>query len=1173
MDPHICESPNCIHSSHLKNYKPFVPIHLHDDFSLLDGASSVKHYVKLAKEFNIPGISITNHGNATSIYQFYKTVKEAGLKPILGEEFYLSTDLIIRKPNRDRELIARDKHQTILIKNAEGYKNFCKLNYLSFTEGYYYKPRISYEMLFAHSKGLIITSGCAASIFNQLMMNGREKEAEEWFVRFVKTFGEDFYGEVQLNELNDMSKYKMSQQMINTFIIKMCNKYDIKVVIGGDIHYAEEEDSQLQDILIACQQRKANAVAVEDVVENKEEKSEVEEGETPVEEVKKQQVFRLSARHLYFHNSDHYFKFNKDFGYNYDPKFIDQCLENSLVLADKVNFEFDTKTDNYPKYIIPEKKTTESYLEELAYEGLLKKLAERRSVGEIFTNEQIEEYEKRLDYELKVINDKKYGDYFLVFWDLVKWAKANDIYCGVARGSVGGSLLSYSLSITGIDSIKFGLYFERFLNEFRSAKPDVDFDVSQGSREKIRGYLESKYGKESVFGVVTYHLYHPKSALQDASRGLGKDTSFESALMKEVTKLPDLEEQKDLVSYFDLLKDKEGTTMTLLNWIVTNQDVIYWANKMLGQCKNLGTHAGGIVITPGPIYDYIPVAKGGGEIVTAFRESDGAAKDLSELGILKLDILGLKTLNVIQGCIKGIKQDLGKDINVIIDNIDLKDPKLYAKFNKGNNVGIFQMSGGTVDSLVKAIQPDCFEDVSAINAINRPGPLESFAPVFGKWKKWEKEGNKRELDAIEEERYPFEFMKGPLKQTYGCLLYQESFMLMVCEAAGFNMGEADNFRRAIGWQKDHPKYHTVKKYFDQLETAMTAKGYSKLDVDKFLAYCRKFMGYSFNKAHATGYAYIAMQTLYLKVYYPAYFYANLLNGEENNESYQNIIADAEANGIKVLGPSITKSKHKFTVEGDSVRIGLIALKGFGDKAYEELETLELSKCDTIYEVLSKPFKKVNSKAFQCLIDSGAFDELGVEREKIEAIKALYKDPKIEKWFTRKKKALELETIPESLLQFPESIVMSTSQSLKDDPDNWKKFISELIPYVKIKLLRPEAKAIKEEAVLGFSMKTINKLSQLVSLPELLPEYNLKPLSERKTDKDLCYFLLLKKTIGHTKRGKPYLILDISDNITTTKAKCWDVIEINTGTIYVGCFKKDNFGFTLMNDGNITPIEL
>lgn len=773
----------------------------------------------------------------------------------------------------------------------------------------------------------------------------------------------------------------------------------------------------------------------------------------------------------------------------------------------------------------------------------------------------------------------------------------------VVHNSAAGALLSYSLNITTIDPLQFGLYFERFMNPERNAAPDIDFDVMQGSRELIRGYLEDKYGKESVFGVCTWTLYQPKSALQDASRGLGKDTSFGSTLMMEVTKLKDLEDTKDLVQYFEDLKQSPKLTPTLSQWINDNIETIHWANKMLGLCKNVGTHAGGIVVTPGPIYDYIPVVRGGKEILTAFREADGSAKDLSELGILKLDILGLKTLNVLKESIEGVKRDFNIDISDNVKYVDLEDKKLYKKFNQGNNIGIFQFDGDTVNGLIKSINPDSFEDLVAINAINRPGPLESFGRVFGEWKRIDKSRDAAKIEELDKERYPFDFMKESLKRTYGCLLYQEQFMLMVKAAAGFNMGEADSFRRAIAWKEDHPKYHTVKKYFDRLKEGMTEKGYSESDVEKFLDYCRNFMGYSFNLSHALSYAYLAMQTLYIKVYYPVYFYTALLNVSPQEE-YQSIIADAIANGIDILPPSINKSEYNFIVEDGDIRIGFKALKGFGDKAMEELINFDLKQYHDVYDILQLPFKKVNKAAFQCLVDAGAFDEFGVEREKIEVVKELFNEDKIEKWFTRASKALEIGTMPEILFQFPENILFSILEKLKPEIEEinrvkeenklikkqakkdgiepvlteinaepWKRLIIDLIPYIKIKPLTDKQKEDRAEEVLGFSMELVRKLSQLLLLANKYPELNLKSITARTSERDLCYWFLINKTTAQTKNGKSYLNLTVTDNHITVKMKCWEVLPLEKGKAYVSHINKNDFGYSLKNDGFLSEITL
>jgi len=1148
---HVCSSPNCSHSSH-KN-RPMVNPHIHSGFSLLDGAAKTSDYIKLAKEYGHPALAITDHGNPAGLYDHYKQVKAAGLKPILGEEFYLALDITERVPNRLREPHKRDKHQTVLIQNQEGYKNFCKLTYLSFTEGYYAKPRIDYDMLFQYGNGLVITSGCAASIFNQLLNLGKETEAEEWFVKFVKRFGANFYGEIQFNELLDKEKYGMNQKQMNDFIIKMSNKYDIPLLIGGDTHYAYKEDAKLQDVLIAAQRRKDGVAEVEE--DNEEKKKD----------------FIIHARHLYYHQSEDYYNFNKEFGYNYDEGLITQALDNSIKLADSINFEFETGKVNFPKFNTNDpKKTSHQLLEEHAWAGLMQKLQLRRDKGEEISNDKITEYEKRLDYELEVIKDKQFSDYFLIVEDLLKWARQEGIGVGVGRGSCGGSLLAYALDIIALSPVKYDLYFERFLNPQRESAVDIDLDIENGGREKIRHYLEDKYGKESVLGVVTFHLYGPKSALQDASRGLKRDTSFESTLMKEVTKLPDLDEQKDLVTYFQKVY-KTSTSETVLKWCEDNQDTILYANKLLGQPKNLGTHAGGILIAPGPVYDYIPVTRGGGEVVTAFKEADGSSKDLSELGLLKLDVLGLRTLNVINNCVKKIKIDLGVDLKQEILDLDLSNPELFELIQKGNLYGLFQLDGGA-SPLVKMIKPNRFEDIVAINSLNRPGPLETFGPVYAKWKRHYEEGKPEKCK--EDEIYPkLDFMLKATKESYGALIFQEQFMFMVKDAAGFNLGEADNFRRAIAWTKDHPKYYTVKKYFDTLETKMLEKGYSQADVDYFVDYCRKFMGYSFNKSHALFYSYTGMQCVYLKKYYPAYFYAELAN-VESHEKIREIVVDAIANGINVLAPSVTKSQHGFSVENEkTIRMGFNALKGFGDKAYEELVTLKVSDSKNIYDILTLPFKKLNVSAFQSLIDVGAFDEFGVEREKIESIRALYKDPKIEKWFTRKRKPLDLTTMPPSLLDFPEEVVMGLAEKHKDDPDHWKKLIHELIPFIKVKPLKEEVKNNREENILGFSLKKVSSLAELLTLAEKYPTLNLKSLSLHNNESDLCYWSLVKRTVLKTKRGKEYLNLEISDGSTTIKAKCWDMLDLKKGKAYVSNLKKDLYGYTIINNGLLTEIDL
>lgn len=1140
----IIHTDSCTCGACPSRKRPFVNLHAHTSASLLDGVAMPSEYAKLAVKYGNPGIAITDHGNPAGLFDFYKEAKKNGLKPILGLEFYLTLDTTIKVPNKKRDLEYRDKHQTVLIKNAEGYKNFCKLTYQSFTEGYYYKPRITYDSLFENKNGLIVTSGCAASMFNQLLMNGKEKDAEEWFKKFVREFGDDFYGELQFNELTDSAKYGMNQKMINDFIIAMCKKYHVPMIIGGDTHYATKEDAKLQDILIACQRRK----------------------DGPAEEQAAESF--IHARHLYYQSSEDYYQFNKDFGYNYEEAIITDALDNSVALLSKVNFEFETNKINFPKFNVPPTHTSATeLLTDLAFSGLAEKLEKRIERGEVELKDKIDEYSKRLDYEIQVVNDKQVSDYFLIVRGLINWCKSTGIASGTGRGSGAGALLTYALDITEVDPIKHGLLFERFLNPERTAMPDLDLDFANGSREAIREYLKSIYGNESVIGVGTHSIYAAKSSIQDVSRGLGKDTSMTSVLMTEITKLDNLEDQTNLIEYFDKVKTK--CSLSVAKWIQENEDTIYWADRLIGRLKNHGTHAGGILITPGPVYDHIPVTKGGKEIVTAFKEADGSTKDLSELGLLKLDVLGLKTLNVIHGSIQQIKEQLGKDIKDDITYINLENPDLYKLIRDEKLYGVFQLDGGALP-LVKDIQPTQFDDIVAISSLNRPGPKETFGPIYAKWKRHFENGTPEKCKDDKEIFPRLDFMQKITQYQYNCMIHQEDFMFMVKEAADFNLGEADNFRRAIAWREDHPKYHTVKKYFDTLREKMLAKGYSEDDVTYFVDYCRKFSGYSFNRSHSCAYAYIALQCAYLKCYYPAFFYANLANVEDH-EVYQEIISHALNEGIKVLPISLHKLNYNFTVENGAIRIGMKALKGFGAAAYEKLKALyELVEVPTLNDILNAG---LNKASIQALIDVNAFDYLGVKKEQVEILSNLYKDKKIATWFTRKKGALSVELMPASLLIFPENICLSIAEQVKEKENPHLELISQLAQYINYTPLTEREVEDREIKLLGFSLSLPKKLDALEKIISENPDYNLLRINQWSEEDDLILWYCSDVSIGLTKNQKQYLNIEAIDKTSKVKIKCWSKVALERGKAYVSHLKKDKWGITLVVDNFLTELNL
>lgn len=957
------------------------------------------------------------------------------------------------------------------------------------------------------------------------------------------------------------------------------------------------------------------------------------------------------------------------------------------------------------------------------------------------------------------LKNKKYFQYKGKVHDLEIQSEKNDhsynIENIVVHNSAVGSAVAYALGITSLNPIEHGLLFERFINPNRKQMPDIDWDQELGARDKVLEYLIETYGKESVCNVATFGTYGPKSALQDMSRGLRKDTGNDTILSRKIVKIPKLAEEgvnkwkpKDgeMISFFRELKSVNRDP-DILDWIENNQDTIRLADKLCGQMKNLGTHAGGIVVTPEPIYNFIPVTRGSGNMITAFSEADGSEKQLSELGILKLDVLGLSTLNVLKECVEKIRQDTGEDLTEKINFLPLDDEKMIKHFATGNNYGIFQMDRSAMFTSrfrEDGAPLDSFGDIVVINAMNRPGPLENFLPKYGFWKALDQGKIKispEELAEIDKERYPFDFMRKSLSPTYGCLLFQEQFMQMICDVTGMTFGDADSFRRALAWKPDNPKFHTVKGYFDKLEQSMIDKGFTKEDVEKFLQYCRNFMGYSFNKcvsgktvmmshsnsgsprsigefwkcmnvpgwakrngmssmkqyinkngygscfslneknelvknkiadirfegkkdtytlelvtgetivttdnhkfptsngekelkdidiendmiyvinakmdtrskvfptalrkiksitfkeneevydvemeapyhtftvdtgivtsnSHSVAYSYISWQTLFFKVYYPSYFYAAMLNGEEKTEKIQEIIEDARKNNIKVLNLSIVASEYMTKAEGpDAVRLGYKLIKGMGGAVENELQVLELHKCKTIDEVLQKPFKKVNSSALNNLIRLGCFDELGVARELIETLKNLYKEPKIEKWFTRKRSPGEEKTMPEILIEtFGAQEVMNVMPDILDEITPHIALISRLTPLLKVDTLEKEdAKKTRlqketinaEVELLGFAVSNDDAFGDFARSMKAMGVVSIAEWEE-----DIyCYFKIVKINEAKTKAGKTYWVYLLNDGRKDYKAKVWNMNKkAYDGAYCIGALDNDpTFGWTL-----------
>jgi DNA polymerase-3 subunit alpha len=854
---------------------------------MLDGAAHIDDYVKLAKEYGHPAMTILDHGNMSGTFEFYQKCKAAGIKPVIGMEAYLNDEL---GKHEEQKFEGTDTHQSIIIKNQEGYKNLNKLSYLSFTEGYYRRGRITTDWLIENKNGLMITTSCMASKIARLVEAGKIAEAEERILLLKREFGDDLFAELQFNEVPE-------QKVYNRFILKMVKKYDLMPIITGDVHYAFQEDNRLQDVLISINQHKS---------------------------VNDPNAFKLSARHLYYTNAEDLHRMNKEFGFNYPEKFLDMCIENTVKVADKCTFEFETDVDKYPKYVptndVVEYFKTESNKDiiiKLAHGKLNQKIKIYQKNGVVqIDDEKIKQYRERLDYELKVIGDKGMLDYFLVVWELMRFCKDNDIWTGPGRGSAAGSLLSWCLDITKIDPLRFDLFFERFLNPERKGTPDIDIDFEAGTDEKTMNFLLEKYGKERVVPVITFGTFNQKGCLKDVVKALGGDAGFTSdvfAVTKEMPWKPvwDI----SLKEWFETWPDNPECSERVRNWLTdpANDEIKKLTLKLQGQVRNWGKHAAGIVITPGPVWESIPVNITKGVVVSAFQESS-VSKDLSALGILKLDRLKLETLNVLKDAIRLVKKRKGIDIQEKVDYVDLNDKGLYEEIMIGNNRGIFQFESDGMNALIKGIRVEKFDELVAANALYRPGPMGIGAHE-------EYIQNKLHPDKT---AYVHPLLRPILEKTNGVLIYQEQLMFIAKEIGGLSLGEGDNLRKfmdAAGKtiskqlsgeklseaEENNKSYKGYKELWGKFIAGAKQKGISEGDVKNIEEWLIKYLGYSFNRCLTKNHTVIskdrgAINILDVKIDEEVLCY----NPDKNCDEYRKV-KNKHENGLKKVYRIITKS--------------------------------------------------------------------------------------------------------------------------------------------------------------------------------------------------------------------------------------------------------------------------
>ncbi|WP_457644327.1 DNA polymerase III subunit alpha [Persephonella sp.] len=902
----------------------FVHLHLHTHYSLLDGAIKIPELAQKALEYGYKAVGMTDHGNIFGAVQFYQEMKKVGIKPIIGMEAYFTSNRFEKKGKGSEDILSDKNYHLILhAKDKKGFKNLMKLSSLAYTEGFYYKPRIDWELLEKYHEGLICQTACLKGFIPHLLTQGKFDEAYQQAKRLKDIFGEDLYFEIQINGLPE-------QDIANKGILELAEKLGVKVVATNDSHYLNPEDQKAHDVIKALQMKKT------------------------VAELKKEgKVFQVKGLH-FTSPEEMYHKF----------KGFEDALRNTVEIAEKCNVEIetaDTRGYLFPKFQIPglDREATEEekveYFERLSWEGLERRLEEKKDLPK----SKIEEYRERLRYEIDVIKQMGFPEYFLIVQDFINYAKKNGIPVGPARGSAAGSLVAYTLGITDVDPLQHGLIFERFLNPDRISMPDIDVDFCMENRGKVIEYVKEKYGEDSVAQIITYNFMKSKMVIRDVARALGFSYAEADRIAKMI--LPGPVQGSTLSIDENLEENHEFRKLYETDEKV--RELIDLARKLEGLARHTGIHAAGVVIAPGPLDEFVPV----------YVDKDGTKatqfdmNTLESLGLVKMDFLGLKTLTELNYMKNLVKERHGVDLDFY--RLPIDDQNVYRLLQSGKTTGVFQLESKGMQELLVKLKPDKFDEIIAILALFRPGPLMSgMADDFID----RKHGRK----PVE---YPFEEVKEILEETYGLCIYQEQIMFMANILSGFSMAEADTLRKAIGKKKAD----VMAKMKDRFISGAVERGFDKTKIEKLWDDIEKFASYSFNKSHSTAYAYLTYWTAYIKTYYPEEFFAVKLSIENNDNKFLNLLLDMEDFGIKLLPPDINKSRSNFSIEDKGkIRFGLSRIKNVGEQSAKLIveEREKNGEYKDMFDIAERlDSKTLNKRVLEALIKAGALDFSGIDR--------------------------------------------------------------------------------------------------------------------------------------------------------------------------------------------------
>ncbi|MEZ4828706.1 MAG: DNA polymerase III subunit alpha [Bacteroidia bacterium] len=889
----------------------FVQLHNHTEFSLLDGAAKISDMVKKACDCGMSHIGITDHGNMYGIPKFVLEARKNGIKPIVGCEFYITDGNA-----REKDKTAGRFHQIMWAKDKTGYQNLVKLCSFGYTDGYYYKPRIDKDVLRQHAEGIIASTCCLASEVNQTYINKGDEAAEKVLKEYMDLFGkENYYVEIQRHTLGDMDK-------CNEWLIRMAKKHDLKVIATNDVHYVNEEDAEAHDLLLALQTQSdyndPNRFRFTD-----------DKG-------------RLNPR-FYFKTQDEMLQLFQD---------IPEALDNTIHLAERCTFEMNLAGDMVlPQYKVPPQYADmDDYLAALVWERAPKRYPDMTA-----------DIRERIEFELKVMKKMGYAGYFLIVQSFTTEARHRGVYVGPGRGSAAGSVVAYVLGIIDIDPLKYDLLFERFLNPERVSPPDIDIDFDDEGRQEVIDYVVGEYGRKSVSQVITYGTMGAKTALRDVGRTLQIPLNEVNRIAKMVPDRPGMTFKKAMdpevnPDYADELSQLFQSKDPQINKLMR------FARTLEGTARHTGVHACAVIIAPGDVTNYAPVAVAKDEsLVTQY---DGPMAEMC--GLLKMDFLGLRTLSILKTAIKLVKENHNVEIDP--DNIDLDDPKTYELYQRGDPVATFQFESDGLRKYLRQLKPTNIEDLIAMNALYRPGPMDNIPSFINR-----KHGR-------EKLEYPHQMLEPILKNTYGIMVYQEQIMQVARTMGGYTMGGADLLRRAMGKKK----IEIMEKEKAHFITGAEQNGVDKKVAGEVFALMEKFASYGFNKSHAAAYSILAFKTAYMKAHYPAeYMAAVLTHNVSDIKKITFFIEECRRMGIEVLPPDINESQSLFSVnKKGQIRFGLEAIKGVGHAVVGEIiaQRNKEGRFTSIFDLTTRmPLRTLNKKVLESLAYAGAMDSFGVER--------------------------------------------------------------------------------------------------------------------------------------------------------------------------------------------------